>query len=118
PVQTHVQGRAATSPPITATGGNPTLTVSATTAPPNSPITATLANGPGGSKDWLGLAAVGAPDISFIQWVYVGAGVTNRTWTVNMPATPGQYEFRFFLNDVYHGAAKSPPVTVANSRCG
>jgi hypothetical protein len=35
-------------------------------------------------------------------------------WTVNMPATPGQYEFRFFLNDVYQRAATSPPVTVGN----
>jgi hypothetical protein len=43
-----------------------------------------------------------------------GAGVTNRTWTVTMPATPGQYEFRFFLNDGYQRSATSPPVIVGN----
>jgi hypothetical protein len=44
----------------------------------------------------------------------VGAGVTSRTWTITAPATPGQYEFRLFINDVYIRVATSPTVTVAN----
>ena len=71
--------------------------------PPGGQVTVTLTNGPGGAKDWLGFTAVGSPDGSgkYLQWVYVGAGVTTRTWTVTAPTTPGQYEFRFFPNDGY-----------------
>jgi subtilisin family serine protease/uncharacterized protein YegP (UPF0339 family) len=90
----------------------PTLTVSATTAPTGSSQTVTLINGFGGTSDWLALAAVGAPTSSYLQWTYVGAGVLNRTWTVAMPATAGQYEFRLFLNNGYTLAATSPAVTV------
>jgi len=72
----------------------------------------TLTNGLGGSTDWLALAAVGAADATYLQWTYVGAGVTTRTWTVTMPTAPGQYEFRLFLNNGFTRAATSPPVTV------
>jgi hypothetical protein len=89
----------------------PTLTVSASTVPPGSPVTVTLTNGFGGSSDWLALARTGSPDSSYLQWTWVGAGVTNRTWTVTMPDTAGTYEFRFFGEfDVRRGT--SPPVTV------
>jgi subtilisin family serine protease len=88
----------------------PSLAVSASAAAPNGEVTVTLANGIGGGGDWLALAAVGATDTSYLQWTYVGAGVTTRTWTVNMPATAGNYEFRLFVNNVR--AASSPPVQV------
>jgi subtilisin len=107
--------RAATSAAITVTPPPPpALTVSATTVQPGTPVTVTLANGPGGATDWLGFAAVGTPDGpgKYIQWVYVGAGVTTRTWTVTVPAAPGQYEFRFFPNNTYTRLATSPTVTV------
>ena len=58
------------------------------------------------------LAATGTPDTSYVYWIYVGAGVTTRTWTVTMPATPGTYEFRLFLNNTYTRAATSPTVSV------
>jgi hypothetical protein len=90
----------------------PTLAVSATSVGGGSPVTVTLANGYGGANDWLALAATGASDTSYVQWTYVGAGLTTRTWTVNMPTTPGTYEFRLFLNGVYVRAATSPPVNV------
>ena len=73
----------------------------------------TLTNGSGGSQDWLALASVGAPATSYLQWVYVGAGVTTRTWTVTMPTASGQYEFRLFLSNAFTLAATSPKVTVA-----
>src|SRR5262249_35543819 len=60
-------------------------------------------------------AATTAPDSSFVQWTYVGAGVTSRTWTVSMPATAGTYEFRLFLNSTYVRGATSPPVTVTGA---
>jgi hypothetical protein len=88
-----------------------TLTVSASVVAPGGPATVTLTNGFGGSDDWLGLARTDATGTSTIQWTYVGAGVTTRTWTVTMPETAGAYEFRLFVG--YSTLmAKSPPVTV------
>ena len=75
------------------------------------PVTVTLINGQGGSADWLAFAASGAPDTSYLQWVYVGSGVTTRTWTVT-PATAGTFEFRLFFNDGYSRGGTSPTVTV------
>jgi subtilisin family serine protease len=93
----------------------PSLSVNATLVAPGSLVTVTLSGGAGGSADWLALATTDAPNTSYLQFVYVGAGVTTRTWTVNMPATPGTYEFRLFLNNGYTRAATSPTVTVSNS---
>jgi hypothetical protein len=90
----------------------PTLTVSSTTAATGSPVTVTLNNGYGGSRDWFALAAAGSPDSQYLQWTYVGTGVTTRTWTVNMPSSAGTYEFRLFLNNGLTRAATSPVVTV------
>jgi hypothetical protein len=91
----------------------PALTVNATSVAGGSAVTVTLTGGLGGSLDWLALAATGAPNTSYLQWTYVGAGVTTRTWTVTMPTTAGTYEFRLFLNDGYSRAATSPTVTVS-----
>jgi hypothetical protein len=98
--------------PFTIGVSNATLSVSATTAAPGASVTVTLTNGFGGSTDWLALAATGASDRSYLKWVYVGAGVTTRTWTVTMPSKAGTYEFRLFLNNGYTRGATSPTVTV------
>src|SRR5206468_3757698 len=92
------------------------LAVSGTSALAGGSITVTLANAPGGGTDWLGFTAVANPDTasSFATLTSVGAGVTTRTWTVNAPATLGQYEFRFFLNGGYVRSATSPTITVAD----
>jgi subtilisin family serine protease len=106
--------RAATSAPITVTTGMaPTLAVSATTAAGGSPVTVTLSNGPGGGQDWIALAPVGAPETSYLQWTYVGAGIVTRTWTTPLPATVGSYEFRLYLNGSHVRAATSPAITVS-----
>ena len=104
--------RAATSPTVTVTGGgSPSLTLSATTVAAGAQVTATLSGGAGGATDWLALAVAGAPNTSYLQWTYVGAGVTSRTWTVT-PASPGAYEFRLFPNGGYTRAATSSTLTV------
>ena len=90
----------------------PTLTVSATTVAPGTPITVTLTNGLGGLYDWLSFAPIGAANSSFITFVYIGGGTTTRTWTVTAPSTPGTYEFRLFLNNGYTRTATSPPIIV------
>ncbi len=96
-----------------AIGQAPTLGVSATSTSTGGSITATLTNGFGGAADWLALAATTAANTSYVQYVYIGAGVTTRTWTVTMPLTPGTYEFRLFPNNGFVRAATSPTVTVA-----
>jgi hypothetical protein len=90
----------------------PALAVSATSIPGGSALTVTLTNGLGGNGDWLAFAAVGAANNGYLQYVYVGNGVTTRTWTVTAPATPGTYEFRLFENYGYTRLATSPAVTV------
>jgi hypothetical protein len=62
-----------------ATPFGPSLTISASAVAPSSVETVTLANGLGGSSDWLALAAAGVADSRYLQWTYVGAGVTTRT---------------------------------------
>jgi hypothetical protein len=75
----------------------------------------TLTGGLGGATDWLTVAATGAPDGSYGTWIYVGAGITTRTWKPAMPLTPGTYEFRLFANDGYTRLATSPAITVATT---
>jgi len=108
--------RVATSPVINVTAAPPPppaqLAPNVTTATVGSPVTVSLTGGPGGPTDWIALAATGAANNNYLQWVYVGSGVTSRDWTVNMPTTPGTYEFRLFLNNGYTRAATSPPITV------
>jgi hypothetical protein len=90
----------------------PALAVSATSVPGGSPATVTLTGGYGGATDWLAFASSSASDTIYLQYVYVGAGVTTRSWTVTMPMTPGTYEFRLYPNNTYVRAATSPPITV------
>jgi subtilisin len=92
--------------------GPTTLTPSTNSAAPGDAVTLTVADAPGGATDWLALANVDAPATTFLKFVYVGAGVTDRTWTVDMPQTSGEYEFRLFANNGYTELAVSPPVTV------
>jgi hypothetical protein len=90
----------------------PILTVDTTSVAPGDPITVTLIGGLGGATDWLAFAATTAPDVTAIRYVYIGAGVVTRTWTVAAPTTPGTFEFRLFLNNGYTRAATSPAVVV------
>ncbi len=94
----------------------PTITVSAATSAPGGQIIATITNAPGGAEDWIALARVDQPAGQVTQppgWVYVPSlSGTPKTWTVTMPTTPGNYEFRLFLNNGYTRAATSTTVTV------
>ena len=113
--------RLATSPTVTVQAelpeppppaASPTLEVDMTSVSGGGSVTMTLTGGPGNSYDWLALAGVGDPDATSIQWIYVAPGATTTTWTVTMPATPGDYEFRLFENNGYTRLATSPTVTV------
>ena len=91
----------------------PVLTVSATNVAPGAGVTMTLTGGAGGPYDWLALAQASAANSSYVTFTYVGSAVTTRTWTVTLPAAPGTYEFRLFLNNGYTRAATSPAITVS-----
>ena len=95
-----------------AISATPVLTVSASTIAGGSALTVTLTNGTGGGGDWLALAPTGSANATYLQYIYVGSGVTTRTWTVTAPGTPGTYEFRLFANYGYSRLATSPVVTV------
>ncbi|MGI9343206.1 MAG: S8 family peptidase, partial [Gammaproteobacteria bacterium] len=81
-------------PPPPPDPNDPSLQISAATVTSGDPLTLTLTGGPGGAADWLALAEVGAPDSAYVQFTYVGAGVTDTVWTVAAPSIAGQYEFR------------------------
>jgi RHS repeat-associated protein len=99
------------SPP---TPSQATLVANAAGTAPGSQVTVHLSASPGGSTDWLALAVAGSANGSYLQWTYVGSGITERDWTVTMPSTPGTYVFRLFLNNGYTLAASSSDVVVSS----
>jgi hypothetical protein len=97
----------------------PTVTLSATTVAPGATVSATIANGPGNARDWVGLFATGAPPASYLRAAYLNdtltppaPGVTGATLPFTLPLTPGTYEVRFFLNDSFTVLATSATITV------
>jgi subtilisin family serine protease len=91
---------------------SPALNVNAAAVAAGTPVTVTVTNGYGGTTDWISFASAASPNTGYVQWIYVGAGITTRTWTIAAPSTPGIYEFRLLLNNGYTRVATSPPVTV------
>lgn len=81
-----------------ATPSQPTLVTPVTFAAPGDTITARLTAGTGTSSDWLALGDVGTS--SYSTWTYVGA-VTTKDWTVTVPTTSTDQEFRLYLNGGY-----------------
>jgi hypothetical protein len=96
----------------------PSLAISSASPAPGSTITATAANGPGNSNDYVGLYAMGAANGSFLQRKYLnnstspGAALTGGAVTFTAPTTPGQYEARFVAS-TGTTLATSVPITVA-----
>ncbi|MBV8507011.1 MAG: hypothetical protein JOZ11_14535 [Alphaproteobacteria bacterium] len=87
-------------------------------------ITATVSNGPGNPGDWLGVYAVGSLNGpgNPASWKWLSTddarnsvppapGVTAGTVHLVVPATAGQYEVRFFVNDTFNVIAKSAAIT-------
>jgi len=112
------QSVAPPGPPVNVTVTEPpratvvVLTVNTSLVARGGLVTVTLTGGLGGATDWLAFAPTSASDSGYVAWIYVGGGVTTRTWTITAPTTPGTYEFRLFLNDGFTRAATSPTVTV------
>ena len=110
----------ATSATITVTAAaSPSIALSATTVVPGGTVTATIANGPGKTGDWVALFAGGAGDGTYLDWKYLngtqskpGSGMTAAAVAFTMPATPGPYNVRLFLNDSTTKLATSSTITV------
>jgi hypothetical protein len=103
----------------------PTLTNSAAAVPGGATVTVTVANGPGGVADWVGLYPSGAADGAYIAWKYLSgtstmppAGLTGATLTFTMPAGGGTYNFRLFSNNSFTKIATSANVTVSGPSIG
>jgi hypothetical protein len=110
--------QAAVSAPVSVGSGDPGgSTYSLTVDPVNVGVNGALSvswTAPAGrpSGDWIGLYRIGDPSTSYLAWFYT-SGTTSGNAPVAAPSQPGQYEFRYFLNDSYTEGARSAPITVA-----
>jgi cytochrome c5 len=92
----------ATSEPITVT--SIVFTVSATTVAPGGTVTATMTNGPGNPRDWIGVYAAGPSTYgAFLDWKYLNgsktapaSGLTSAAVLFAMPTSPGTYILKFY----------------------
>ena len=62
-------------------------------------------------RDWITLSRVGQ-SYDDNDWYGVTNGARSGTLTLTAPTQPGQYEFRYLLDDGFLAAAHSRPVTV------
>ncbi len=113
--------RLATSNPFTVTGGMTTLTLNPTTTARGSTATAIWSGiTTPAPKDWIGLYSPGAPNTSFIDWIYVSCSNIpaiarasgSCSFVVPSTLSAGGYELRLLANDGYTRLATSNAFTV------
>ena len=84
-------------------------------------MAATVANGPGNARDWVGLYPAGATSalVNRVAYRYLNglttvpaSGVSDATITFVLPAAPGSYNVRFFLNNTLTVLATSGSIDV------
>jgi hypothetical protein len=89
-----------------------TLTVTPDVVAPGGRLTVTWTAPSGQSSlDWIGMFRVGAQNTDYGFWIYTD-GATAGTWALNAPGQPGEYEFRYLLDDWYVDVARSRKVFV------
>jgi hypothetical protein len=90
-----------------------TLAVAATTVATGTRLSVSWSGTRGHESDWIGLFKVGTPSEDYQEglWEYT-RGLRAGTMTFTVPAHPGQYEFRYLLEDGYVEVARSDQVTV------
>ena len=89
------------------------------TAGANGILTVSVVNANLRVGDWVGLAPVGAPNSTYLSWMYLNgsttapaAGLGVATLHFTAPAAPGNYELRLFANGGYTRLATSGAVAV------
>ena len=90
------------------------LSVSAESVTAGSPLSVSWVVPFGRSQlDWISIYKVGARSEAYddIWWDYTN-GASTGTFTIKAPAQPGQYEFRYFLDDGFEMVAKSSTLEV------
>jgi len=113
---------------LLATGGSiavgvagPALKASPTTATLGGTVTATWTAIPSPTDlDWIGLYVPGAPDTSYLAWVYVScsqvpggaAAAGSCPFVIPASLTPGPYELRLYSNNGYTPLAIGNPFSV------
>jgi hypothetical protein len=98
---------------------SPSLTVTSTTVSPGATVYVTVANGPGGATDWVGMFPTSAGDSGYLSnWVYLSGsrtppsnGLTHATLTFAVPNTIGTFDLRFFSNNLTTKLATSAAIT-------
>jgi PKD repeat protein len=93
-----------TASPASVIAGNP-ITVQWTAPDGSSPL------------DWIGLYHVGDADTAML-WSQYTNGAIAGTFTLLAPLDPGQYQFRYLLNDGWTDVAQSNPFTVEQGAAG
>ena len=64
----------------------------------------------GRTGDWIAVFRVGRNYED--DWYGLTKGATSGTHTLTAPSRPGQYQFRYLVDDGFHDVARSSPVTV------
>ncbi len=71
-------------------------------------VVVTVANGPGNTTDWVGIAVAGSANNKYLSYVYLNgkqtpptAGLTNAVVTLAAPTVGTLFEVRFFLKDSF-----------------
>jgi uncharacterized protein YegP (UPF0339 family) len=92
--------------PIALISVNGTLPPTPVSVQPGSTVSVQITGGPGNLTDWVALTTNGAPDSSYLAWMYLNGtttppaeGLTSATLTFTLPNSPGTYEFRLFVNN-------------------
>jgi hypothetical protein len=98
------------------TPGGSVLSVSSTVVAPGGTVTATWSGISNASPtDWIALYAVGAPNTSYLAWIYVSCTKTAGTarpsgscpFIVPASVVPGNYELRLLANNGYVALAST-----------
>ena len=86
----------------------PTLTPSAATVAPGSPLSAQWTTPIAGPLDWIGLFALGTGngETQSFGWRYTD-NAASGTFTLTAPEQPGVYEFRYLPDDQYTDVTRS-----------
>ncbi len=87
------------------------VTVTPSPAVTNEPTTVSWTAASPGPSDWIGLYAVGAPNTAYMDAFYTN-GTTSGTVKRYAPSTPGNYEYRYLVNNSYTSTATSNPLVV------
>jgi hypothetical protein len=99
-----------TPQPPSATGTY-TLTASTSSISPGGVLSVSWTATNARSRDWIGFFTIGAAACDH-GWSESTYGAASGTRTLTAPTQPGQYEFRYHLDDGCNDVARSSPVTV------